>query len=106
MRKSTYFFVAVGIAALLPGIPALATDTVAEGSSAAAQASPAPSIHVKQVLNDANGHRIANVYRVTGTGDAQIILGDRMVTIPASTLSVTDGKLMTSMSRHDIAELK
>jgi hypothetical protein len=54
------------------------------------------------MLYDSTGHRVASVNRVTANGDAQIILNGLLITVPASTLSLADGKLKTSLSRAEI----
>jgi hypothetical protein len=53
----------------------------------------------------ANGSRLAPVYRVGADGAAQIILDGKMVTIPASTLSVSDGHLTTSLTKSEVLAL-
>jgi hypothetical protein len=57
------------------------------------------------MLIAANGARLAPVYRVAPDGGAQIILDGKMVTIPATTLSMTDGKLVTSLTKNEILAL-
>jgi hypothetical protein len=59
-----------------------------------------------KMLLAANGSRLGAVYRVTGDGSAQIIVDGKMVTVPANTLSVADGKLTTSLSKADIRKLR
>jgi hypothetical protein len=43
---------------------------------------------------------------VTSDGAAQVIIDGKMVTIPANTLSIADGKLTTSLSKADIRKLR
>ncbi len=50
----------------------------------------------------AKGKRLASVYRVGEDGNAYVILGGKMYVIPASTLSIEDGKLNTSLSKGDV----
>jgi len=59
-----------------------------------------------KMLLAANGARLGAVYRVTADGSAQVIVDGKLVTIPASTLSVTEGKLMTSLSKGEIRKLR
>jgi hypothetical protein len=59
-----------------------------------------------KMLTGANGARLGAVYRVTGDGSAQLIVDGKMVTVPASTLSVVDGKLTTSLSKSEVRKLK
>ena len=51
------------------------------------------------------GARLGAVHRVTDDGSAQLIIEGKMVTIPASTLSLADGKLTTSLSKADVRKL-
>jgi hypothetical protein len=51
------------------------------------------------------GARLGAVHRVTEDGSAQLIIDGKVVTIPASTLSLADGKLTTSLSKADVRKL-
>jgi hypothetical protein len=53
----------------------------------------------------ANGARLAPVYRVGPDGSAQIILEGKLVTIPATTLSMSGGKLTTSLTKSEVLAL-
>jgi len=55
-----------------------------------------------RMLYGADGHRVANVYRVAADGSAQIILDGKLVTVPVATLSQANGKLTTSLSRTEL----
>jgi hypothetical protein len=58
-----------------------------------------------KMLVAANGARLGSVYRVSADGSAQLIIDGKMVTIPAATLSTTDGKLTTSLSKNEVSQL-
>jgi hypothetical protein len=58
------------------------------------------------MLLAANGARLAPVYRVGPDGSAQIILDGKMVTVPAATLSMTGGKLTTSLTKNEVLALR
>jgi hypothetical protein len=68
------------------------------GSIAAAT----PTVTSGKMLYGPDGHRIASIYRVTATGDAQIILNGRLLTVPAATLSGSSGKVATSLTKTEI----
>lgn len=87
MRK---FWVALSLVAVM-SLPVLAQEAVAQEG---------------KMLVAANGARLGAVYRVTDDGSAQLILDGKMVTVPASTLSVVDGKLTTSLSKSEVRKLK
>jgi hypothetical protein len=73
---------------------------------AAPGAAETPVSPVKgSMLVAANGARLAPVYRVAPDGGAQIILDGKMVTVPAATLSMTDGRLVTSLTKSEILAL-
>jgi hypothetical protein len=59
-----------------------------------------------KMLQASDGARIGAIYRVTDDGSAQVIVNGKMVTVPAATLSVVDGKLTTSLSKSEVRKLK
>lgn len=69
----------------------------ADGTTAAAVGATAG-----KMLYGTDGKRIGSVYRVAANGDAQLILNSRLVTVPAATLSLADGKLATSLTKSEI----
>jgi hypothetical protein len=58
------------------------------------------------MVTAANGWRLGTVYRVGPDGSPQIIIDGRMVTIPASTLSVANGKVTTSLDKSQVLALR
>jgi hypothetical protein len=76
---------------------------------AQAQAVPAAAGTVSalkgQMLVAANGARLGVVYRVAADGSPQIMFDGKLVTIPAATLSASDGKLVTSLSKSEVSVL-
>lgn len=82
------WFVALLCAA---AVPAMAQQAVAEKG---------------KMLIAANGARLGAVYRVSSDGSAQVIVDGKMVTVPASTLSASDGKLTTSLSKNEVLALR
>ncbi|MBW8784943.1 MAG: hypothetical protein JF593_09940 [Novosphingobium sp.] len=77
-----------------------ASQSVRAVTDAAAPA--AVAVAVGKMLYGANGQRIAAVYRVTATGAAQVILDGKLVTVPASTLSESNGKVTTSLTKSEL----
>jgi hypothetical protein len=59
-----------------------------------------------KMLQASDGARIGAIYRVTDDGSAQVIVNGKMITVPAATLSVVDGKLTTSLSKSEVRKLK
>lgn len=66
------------------------------GLSSPALASEA-QISEGKMLYDTEGKRLGAIYRVQENGAVQVIRRGKMVTFPASTLSVKDGKIETSL---------
>lgn len=58
-----------------------------------------------KMLISSNGARLGAVYRVGPDGSAQIIIDGKMVAVPANTLSKSDGKLTTSLTKSEVLAL-
>jgi hypothetical protein len=58
-----------------------------------------------KVLVAADGARLGTVYRVGPDGAVQMIIAGKMITVPASTLSSVDGRLVTSLSKNEVLAL-
>ena len=55
-----------------------------------------------RMLYGPDGKRIASIYRVKTNGDAELILDSKLVVVPASSLSVVDGKIATSLTKREL----
>jgi hypothetical protein len=80
-------------------------SAAAQGMSSPDAATGAPVAVKGKMLVAANGARLGTVYRVGPDGSAQLIIDGKMVTVPASTLSITDGKLTTSLTKSEVLAL-
>jgi hypothetical protein len=83
---------------------AFTLPALAEGQSDAS-AAPAAVAEKGKMLTAANGARLGAVYRVNPDGSAQIIIDGKLVTVPANTLSVANGKLTTSLTKSEVLAL-
>jgi hypothetical protein len=83
----------------------VALSGTAYSVSAADDATGAVSAVKGNMLVSANGARLAPVYRVGADGSPQIIIEGRLVTIPATTLSMSGGKLTTSLTKSEVLAL-
>lgn len=91
MKKSGFFALMCALATI-SAAPAAAADT--------------PQVAAKgRMLMASNGLRLGPVYRVAADGSAQLIIDGKLVTIPASTISLVDGKLVTSLSKKEVSNL-
>ncbi len=79
----------------------LAAVAAPVGAPALAQASTA-TITRNTPLWDANGKRVGTIKRVHDDGSVSLIVGEKMVRVPAWTLDSADGKLTTSMTYKDL----
>ncbi len=77
----------------------VAATAVAQDSSSAALAAKG------QMLVAANGSRLGSVYKVVSDGSVQLIIDGKMITVPAATLSSSDGKLATSLTKSEVLAL-
>lgn len=99
MKKSWFLWVLFAV--VLPA--------AAEAPSDAAPAAPAATAAVAEkgkMLTAANGARLGAVYRVGPDGAAQIIIDGKLVTVPANTISVANGKLVTSLTKSEVLALR
>jgi hypothetical protein len=79
---------------------------VPPSSSSPQEGAAAPVSAVKgSMLISANGSRLAQVYRIGPDGSAQIIIDGKLVTVPAATLSMSGGKLTTSLTKSEVLAL-
>jgi hypothetical protein len=85
---------------------AVVLPAAAEAPSDAAPAAPAAVAEKGKMLTSANGARLGAVYRVGPDGAAQIIIDGKLVTVPANTISVANGKLVTSLTKSEVLALR
>lgn len=68
-------------------------------------AASAQEVERNDRLYDATGSSVAKVNRVTDAGDVLVIYKGKVRRIDASTLSESEGKLMTSLTKTEIRRL-
>lgn len=98
-------FVPLALIASSVAVPSavFAAETTQPVQAAADEVAGQVEVTRGAMLYDANGHRVANVYRVAEDGSPQVILSGRLITVPASSLSEVDGKIVTSLTKRDIS---
>jgi hypothetical protein len=82
---------------------AAADAAVAEGQSTTAAV--VGTVSKGQMVETSSGARLGAVYRVAADGSPQIMFDGKLVTIPASTLSSSNGKLITTLSKSEVSGL-
>ena len=90
----------------LAPVAVYAAETSQSVAATADVAAAAPSVTAGRMIYGANGQRIAAAYRVTANGTVQVILDGKLVSIPASSLSETDGKLVSSLTKAELARAR
>ena len=93
----------VAAAGLAPFTAAAAEDS--QSVRAAVDTAPV-KVNPGMMLYAANGYRVASIYRVNAEGNPQVILDGKLVTVPAATLSSMGGKVTTSLSKKDLANVR
>ncbi len=72
------------------------------GSVLASPAMAGGSVEKGKMLFDNGGTRLGVVYKVTQDGSAQIIFDGKLVTVPATTISESAGRLETSLTKNQL----
>lgn len=102
MKKSVTLALIASAATM--AVPSVVFAAESQSVQAVADEVAAPAeVNAGQMLYSANGKRIAKIYRVNEEGNPQVIMDGRLITIPASTLTVVDGKVATSLSKRDVS---
>lgn len=85
--------------ALMSAAPALAVETA---TPAALERAPKEG----EVLRDSGARIVGKVARVQASGAVLAIIGSQTVRIPAETLSIVDGKLVTTLTKAEALKQK
>lgn len=100
MKKTMLIALALAFAT-----PAFAQDTTPAQSPAVAAAAEAVTVARRELIVTADGERVGRVDRFSADGSPRVIVHGRFVTIPRSTLSRADGRLVTSLSWAEVLAL-
>lgn len=57
-------------------------------------------------LRDSNGTLLGVIDRVRPDGSVRLVFKDRIVTIPAASISIADGRAVTKLTRAEVTRLK
>jgi len=96
MKAFVSFAMLATVAAFVETPSAVLAEDTAQSESATVE------VKASMMLYGPDGKRIARVYSVSKEGDPQLILDADLYTVPASTLSIVNGKLTTSMTKREI----
>lgn len=88
----------------------LAAALVVAAPAFASQPAAAPALERAprqgEVLRDSGGRQIGQVYKVQPSGAVLAIVNRETVRIPADTLSIVDGKLVTTLTKSEALKQK
>ncbi len=97
---------ALATIATLAIVPATVFAAETSQSVRAATEDAAVDLNAGKMLYGPDGRRIASIYRVTSEGNPQVIIDGRLITVPASSLSNTDGKVATALTKRELVRAK
>ncbi len=97
MKKS--LFIALLAATVVAG-PAFAEQAAAPVAGVAS--APALSVSRGQMVVAAGGVRLGPVARLAADGAPRVIFEGRVITVPLSSLTLVDGRLVSSLTRAEI----
>ncbi len=83
-------------------VMALALFVAGTGSVAAQNAVPQKG----QTLRDAKAGRLGMIDKVNADGSVQIIFNGRVVALPATTITVTENGVSTSLTKKEIGRIR
>jgi len=89
-----------------PAHAANAVGTTAEITAVAVAPAPAKPVkaEVGKNLYDASGKLIGEIYSVSAKGSVSVMLFDRIVTAPATSLSMVKNRITTSLTKDELAK--
>lgn len=92
-------------ATISPAFAEEAATPLAAATPVSAEAPATVTAARGQMVVAANGARIGRVTRLADDGSPQVIFEGKVVTVPLSTLSVVEGRLVSTLSPAEIAAL-
>jgi hypothetical protein len=82
----------------------LALSVMAPQLAAAQDAAIQVAQFAGKPLYGPKGEKIGAVYKITSSGIPQLIIDGKLVSVPASSLSVSDGKLTTTLDKKQLVK--
>jgi hypothetical protein len=105
--RNVFISLALLAATATPAFAEEALTPEAATPVAATAVAPAASVVASrgQQVVAANGARMGRVSRLADDGSPQLIVEGKLVTVPLSSLSIVDGRLVSTLSPGEIADL-
>ncbi len=89
------FGLVVALSAVLP-------LTALVGVNTATAQSALEKVLVGKLLYDAEGKKLAPIYKLDPSGSPQILLDGKAITVPMSSLTEVDGKFTTKLTKREL----
>ncbi len=89
------FGLVVALSAVLP-------LTALVGVNTATAQSALEKVLVGKLLYDAEGKKLAPIYKLDPNGSPQILLDGKAITVPMSSLTEVDGKFTTKLTKREL----
>lgn len=86
-------------------LTATVTTPATAATATAAAAGQQPVAKTGMMLRDAQNTRLGAVEEVRADGSVGLIYASHYVVVPANTLDVVDGKLVTKLTKQEVAKL-
>ncbi|MDX2275293.1 MAG: hypothetical protein NW206_07550 [Hyphomonadaceae bacterium] len=104
-------FAFIGLLALAAAAPAFAQEAAAPVEATVVTVASAPqaaplTIERREMVLAASGARVGDVISLNADGSPRVIFEQKVVSIPLSTLSRTDGRLVTSLSFRELRAMQ
>lgn len=97
------FFSALVSVLLTALVPYVAHAQTAETAAPVANAA---SINEGEFLYSADDRKVAAIYRVYDDGRAGVIVGGKLIIVPAATIQNDGGRIKTTLSYRDLMKLR
>jgi len=87
---------------LIVALSTLLSGAALAGVAIAAEPSALAKVLVGKLLYDADGKKLAPIYKLDPNGVPQILLDGKIITVPMSTLTEVDGKFTTKLTKREL----
>ena len=67
-----------------------------------AHAQPTATVEVGKAIYSADGKKLGSVYKVAKDGAPQVIISGKLITVPASSVSLSGERIVTTLTRKDV----
>lgn len=99
-------FAIIAVAAMLTAPSGVIAESTEVSHAGVVSVATPIEITSGKMLYSSTGYRIAPIYRVKADGNPQVIVEGRLITVPLTSISSVDGKIVTTLTKKQIASTK